>query len=246
MIKQGRQERRPLRLPGAVLAGPRRRGGGSPEGEGRHDDPPVGRQHGDRLLVVRDEGPEQRGLRVLPHAEAGATRRTSPSSCSSRARRRRCSAATARTTPRTVQGAGLVRLELRPGHQRLRVRQVRSSPVGRRTTRRPSSARSGLRTYLAVQVALNAIKRACDAGKGQIKDRRDVVRNVKKIVVKNSILGGDFRFSTKSNDPLNGEVLHLPDPVERLVQARRLARIATSPGAARPHGRAALASFVRV
>ena len=60
-------------------------------------------------------------------------------------------------------------------------------------------------TYLAVQVALNAIKRACDLGKGQIKDRRDVARNVKRIVVKNSILGGDFRFSTKSNDPLNAK-----------------------------------------
>jgi branched-chain amino acid transport system substrate-binding protein len=58
-------------------------------------------------------------------------------------------------------------------------------------------------TYGAIQVALNAIKRACDAGNGQIKDRRDVVRNVKKIRVKNWILGGDFRFSTKSNDPLN-------------------------------------------
>jgi branched-chain amino acid transport system substrate-binding protein len=58
--------------------------------------------------------------------------------------------------------------------------------------------------YGAVQVALNAIKRACDAGKGSIKDRRDVVRNVKRIVVKNWILGGDFRFSTKTNDPLNG------------------------------------------
>ena len=60
-------------------------------------------------------------------------------------------------------------------------------------------------TYLAVQVALNAIKRACDLGKGQIKDRRDVARNVKRINVKNSILGGDFRFSTKSNDPLNAK-----------------------------------------
>ena len=60
-------------------------------------------------------------------------------------------------------------------------------------------------TYLAVEVALNAIKRACNVGNGQIKDRRDVVRNVKRIVVKNSILGGDFRFSTKSNDPLNAK-----------------------------------------
>ena len=80
-----------------------------------------------------------------------------------------------------VQGAGLVRVELRTGHQRHPVQQgdhrrleegqperdarlVRSSDLRRR------------------QVALNAIKRACDAGKGQIKDRRDVVRNVKRIV----------------------------------------------------------------
>lgn len=60
-------------------------------------------------------------------------------------------------------------------------------------------------SYLAVQVAFNAIKRACDAGKGQIKQRADVVRNVKRIFVKSSILGGDFRFSTKSNDPLNAK-----------------------------------------
>ncbi len=60
-------------------------------------------------------------------------------------------------------------------------------------------------TYLATQVALNAIKRACNAGKGQIKNRRDVLRNVKRIVVKPSILGGTFRFSTKSNDPLNAK-----------------------------------------
>ena len=60
-------------------------------------------------------------------------------------------------------------------------------------------------SYLAVQVALNAIKRACTAGKGQIKDRKDVFRNVKRIRVNPSILGGTFRFSTKSNDPLNAK-----------------------------------------
>jgi len=59
--------------------------------------------------------------------------------------------------------------------------------------------------YLSVQVALNAIKKACDAGKGRINARSDVTRNVKKIFIKNSILGGPFRFSTKSNDPLNGQ-----------------------------------------
>jgi branched-chain amino acid transport system substrate-binding protein len=60
-------------------------------------------------------------------------------------------------------------------------------------------------SYLATQVALQAIKYACAAGKGQIKDRRAVVRNVKKVRIPNSILGGSFRFSTKSNDPLNAK-----------------------------------------
>ena len=59
--------------------------------------------------------------------------------------------------------------------------------------------------YLAVEVALNAIKKACDAGKGKIANRKLVIRNVKKINLKTSILGGPFRFSTKSNDPLNAK-----------------------------------------
>jgi branched-chain amino acid transport system substrate-binding protein len=58
-------------------------------------------------------------------------------------------------------------------------------------------------TYGAVQVLLNAVKLACNQGKGQIKERRDVVRNMKKVRIKNWILGGSFRFSTKTNDPLN-------------------------------------------
>ena len=59
--------------------------------------------------------------------------------------------------------------------------------------------------YLATQVALNAIKRACDIGKGRIDDRRDVIRNVKQILVKNAIIGGDFRFSPVSNDPVRAK-----------------------------------------
>ena len=59
--------------------------------------------------------------------------------------------------------------------------------------------------YLAVEVALNAIKKACDAGKGTIANRKLVIRNVKKINLKTTLLGGPFRFSTKSNDPLNGK-----------------------------------------
>jgi branched-chain amino acid transport system substrate-binding protein len=59
--------------------------------------------------------------------------------------------------------------------------------------------------YLAVEVALNAIKKACDAGHGQIANRKLIIRNVKKINLKTSLLGGPFRFSTKSNDPLNAK-----------------------------------------
>ncbi|MSO95629.1 MAG: hypothetical protein EXQ81_07530 [Thermoleophilia bacterium] len=59
--------------------------------------------------------------------------------------------------------------------------------------------------YLAAQVAINAINLACNAGGGSIADRREVLRRVKKISVKQSILGIDFKFSTKSNDPLNAK-----------------------------------------
>ena len=60
-------------------------------------------------------------------------------------------------------------------------------------------------TYGAVQVILNSIKRACDAGHGTIKERKDILKQVKRINVKQWILGGNFRFSTKTNDPLNGQ-----------------------------------------
>ena len=59
--------------------------------------------------------------------------------------------------------------------------------------------------YLATQVPLQAIKRACVAGNGKMNTRRDVIRNVKKVRVPNSILGGAFRFSTRSNVPLKAK-----------------------------------------
>jgi branched-chain amino acid transport system substrate-binding protein len=59
-------------------------------------------------------------------------------------------------------------------------------------------------TYGAVQVALSAISKACARGGGKV-DRRAVLRNVKSVRIKNWILGGNFRFSTKTNDPLNGK-----------------------------------------
>ena len=36
-------------------------------------------------------------------------------------------------------------------------------------------------------------------------NKRAVLRQVKSVRVSNWILGGDFRFSTKSNDPLNAK-----------------------------------------
>ena len=60
-------------------------------------------------------------------------------------------------------------------------------------------------TYGAVQVLLRAIKKACTAGNGTIPNRRAVLRQVKSVRIKPWILGGEFRFSTKSNDPLNAK-----------------------------------------
>jgi len=58
--------------------------------------------------------------------------------------------------------------------------------------------------YGAAQIALNAISLACKQGHGTA-TRQGVLRNIKKVRIKNWILGGSFRFSTKSNDPLNAK-----------------------------------------
>jgi branched-chain amino acid transport system substrate-binding protein len=60
-------------------------------------------------------------------------------------------------------------------------------------------------TYGAIQVMLSAIKRACNAGHGSLADRRSIIRQVKRVRIANWILGGSFRFSTKTNDPLNAK-----------------------------------------
>jgi branched-chain amino acid transport system substrate-binding protein len=59
-------------------------------------------------------------------------------------------------------------------------------------------------SYGAVQVALNAIALACKQGHGKV-DRQTVLRNIKKVKINNWILGGNFRWSTKTNDPLNAK-----------------------------------------
>jgi branched-chain amino acid transport system substrate-binding protein len=59
--------------------------------------------------------------------------------------------------------------------------------------------------YGAVQVLLTAVKAACAQDHGVIKQRHDILRQVKHVKIANWILGGSFRFSTKSNDPLNAK-----------------------------------------
>jgi branched-chain amino acid transport system substrate-binding protein len=58
-------------------------------------------------------------------------------------------------------------------------------------------------TYLATQVALLAIQKACNAGGGTLKNRASVLKYVRGIVVPKSILGGTFRFSKTNNEPVN-------------------------------------------
>ena len=62
-------------------------------------------------------------------------------------------------------------------------------------------------TYGAVQVMLRAIKAACVANNNSLPNRRAVLRKVKGVRINspNWILGGNFRFSTRSNDPLNAK-----------------------------------------
>jgi len=59
-------------------------------------------------------------------------------------------------------------------------------------------------SYGAAQVMLTAIHLACLQGHGKI-DRKAVFHNIKKVRIKNWILGGSFKFSTKTNDPLNAK-----------------------------------------
>src|SRR3954470_9558951 len=59
-------------------------------------------------------------------------------------------------------------------------------------------------SYGATQVALTAIKLACVQGHGTA-TRVQVFHNIKHVKVNNWILGGTFRWSTKSNDPLNAK-----------------------------------------
>jgi branched-chain amino acid transport system substrate-binding protein len=59
-------------------------------------------------------------------------------------------------------------------------------------------------SYGAAQIAMMAISRACKAGHGHA-TRTAVLHSIKKVKISNWILGGSFKWSTKSNDPLNAK-----------------------------------------
>jgi branched-chain amino acid transport system substrate-binding protein len=58
--------------------------------------------------------------------------------------------------------------------------------------------------YGAAQILMTAISKTCKANHGTA-TRAAVFHNIKKVRIKNWILGGTFRWSTKSNDPLNAK-----------------------------------------
>jgi len=59
-------------------------------------------------------------------------------------------------------------------------------------------------SYGAAQVAMTAISMACRAGHG-FATRAAVFHTIKKVTIKNWILGRSFKWSTKTNDPLNAK-----------------------------------------
>ena len=94
-----RQERRDLRLPGALLAGPRRRGREGAQGRRRDDVAPVGRRTRSRTSrPYVTKVPSDADIVFFP-TQPPAAAQAFASSSPSRARRRRSSAATARTVP---------------------------------------------------------------------------------------------------------------------------------------------------
>ena len=60
-------------------------------------------------------------------------------------------------------------------------------------------------TYGAVQVILEGLKAACAKYHNKLPSRRVMINAVKHVKISQWILGGNFRFSTKTNDPFNGK-----------------------------------------
>jgi branched-chain amino acid transport system substrate-binding protein len=59
-------------------------------------------------------------------------------------------------------------------------------------------------SYGAAEMAMRAIALTCKQNHGTA-TRQQVLRNIKKVKIPNWILGGSFKWSTKTNDPLNAK-----------------------------------------
>ncbi len=97
-----------------------------------------------------------------------------------------------------LQDTGLVHLPVRSGHQQhadLSTRGGRPTPGSRRL-------RSASRRTVRCRSIAHAAKRAC--AKKTTVTRASLRLKMKSGAIPNWILGGTFRFSTKTNDPLNG------------------------------------------
>ena len=109
--------------------------------------------------------------------------------------------------PDQFKVAGLVRVELRARHHRHRRTNKalidgwkKDNPSATLGSFGPPDLRRRRRSRC------NAIKQACDAGKGTIKDRtRRHPATSRRSTSRTGSSAGTFRFSTKSNDPLNAK-----------------------------------------
>ena len=150
-----------------------------------------------RLLVDRRERRERRQRRRLRDAGRVGGEHALATSSASRARRRSCSAPTARTRRRSSsRGPGTCRSSRRISTSTRRpVRSSASTTGTRRTSRSAPSARP---TYMAGLVAMNAITKACADGHGDAS--RGDAGCVRRTNIP-SIFGGTVRFS-RAGDPL--------------------------------------------
>ena len=77
----------------------------------------------------------------------------------------------------------------------------------------------GLPSYVAAQVVVGAVTKACADGKAT---RAEVRKAIAKTKLKTSILGFPVSFAASGEMRASGELRRLPDPEQRLVQAHRL------------------------